>query len=145
MTAHLVPGTQYVADLGGGVHRLPSQMCREAGAAEGAMARGGCLSLDEAGGSCLGYVPGQVTGLQSTVGTQNIGQGRGSNLESRSRNDGQPPPELPQTGQGLLGPWLPVLSTMGFSVRRGQGCAVIIPQGTDEETEAQRGQGSLKW
>ena len=39
-TAHLVPGTQYVADLGGGVHRLPSQMCREAGAAEGASALG---------------------------------------------------------------------------------------------------------
>ena len=67
------------------------------------------------------------------------------NLESRSRNDLQPLPELPQTGQGLLGPWLPVRGTMGFSVRRGQGYAVIIPQGTDEETEAQRGQGSLKW
>ena len=106
---------------------------------------GGCLSLDEPGGSCLGYVPGQGTGLQSTVGSQKIGQGRGLNLESRSRNDLQPLPELPQTGQGLLGPWLPVRGTMGFSVRRGQGYAVIIPQGTDEETEAQRGQGSLKW
>ena len=59
-------------------------MCREAGAAERASALGRMFEPGRGWRELSGLRPrAVVTGLQSTVGSRNTGQGQGSDLESR--------------------------------------------------------------
>lgn len=121
MTAHLVPGTQYVADLGGGPHRLPPRCAERPGQQREPVPWGGCLSLDEAGGSRLGYGPRAVViGLQlHSGGAVETGQGQGLGPGEQKRNDLRLS-RAPRQDRGFWDPGCLVLGTMGFSGRRGQ-------------------------
>lgn len=96
------------------------------------------MSLDEAGGSCLATSQGSGDWAPVYSGEPENWAGAGLGPGEQKRNDLRPPPELPRQDRGFWDPGCLVLGTMGFSGRRGQGYAVIIPQGTDEETGSER-------